>query len=41
MIPSYIKIEILAARDEFVTLGRKGLSQAKYIFFSLCLPVKV
>ena len=25
MIPSYSKIEILAIRDEFVTLGHKGL----------------
>ena len=26
MIPSYFKIEILAIRDEFVTLGHKGLT---------------
>ena len=31
MIPSYFKIEILAIQDEFVLLGRKGLTQATHV----------
>ena len=33
MIPSYFKIEILAVRDEFVTLGHKGLIVRLHIFY--------
>ena len=35
MIPSYLKIEILVICDEFVTLGHKGLTIAKFIIILL------
>ena len=32
MIPSYFKIEILAIQDEFVLLGRKGLTYLRTMY---------
>ena len=32
MIPSYFKIEILAIQDEFVLLGRKGLTASGRLY---------
>ena len=38
MIPSYLKIEILAIRDEFITQGHKGLKGMR--FFQTALFIR-